>query len=365
MAITALATQNTTIGPSQFADMQVPTGLPFHVDGPDDLKPTKSGRVVSIAAGKAMAGGSRIVSTAKESVTCDPQTAGSRWDTICIRIDWQTPSCSLVAIKGNNNSIPINHSQAPDPLKINRIPGVLYDAMICSAAVSSSGIGNLLDLRPWGGQGGPYRLPDASIESASLLDAPIGTWVNTDRDLQTRRLDDDGTWRVVGTASNPWRTWTPTLRYYGTGTVNGVSGGTVAGNGNTPSVQARYRVIDGIVDAYLFIQAGSTGATWGDGSMTVDLPLKASAAMFDNWSSGHLFTSGYGGDGSYDWDAQALIKPSWTRAMLWTNSRIDDCRLVPYSCQRPQGGPGTGAPYIKGGYPVGAWTFNLRYPTDA
>lgn len=80
---------------------------------------------------------------------------------------------------------------------------------------------------------------------------------------------------------------------------------------------------------------------------------------------GHLYTTGYGGDGSYDWHMEALIKAGWTRAMLWTNPRIDDTRLRPFKVQSPGKGPGTGVPYISGGYPVGAVTLHLNYPVTS
>lgn len=365
MAITALATQNTQIGPAQFADMAEVLTAPAKVDSPTDLRPTRgTGRSLTIAAGAGTAGGSRIRSTGVETITLDAQSSGTRWDAVCLRIDWSTSVVRPVVVKGAGTTIPINTSSAADPAKVNRIPGVLYDHMICCCSVAASGISNLIDYRMWGGDGGPYRVSEGALGSPTLLDARPGTWIATDQSTLTKRLDDDGTWRSVGTQANPWKTWTPTLRYYGSGTPNGVSGGTVAGMGNGGSLTGRYRIVDGVVDAYAYCSAGSTGATWGDGSMTMDLPVAASNAMGNLWAMGHLFTTGYGGDGSFDWHAEGLIQNNWTRMMLWTNSRIDDNRLLPYRCQRPQGGPGTGVPYINGGYPVGIWTFHINYLAD-
>lgn len=367
MAITALATQNTQVGPAQFADMAEVLTAPAKVDRPTDLRPTRgTGRSLTIAAGAGTAGGSRIRSTSVESVTLDAQSSGTRWDAVCLRIDWSTSVVRPVVVKGSSSTVPINTSSAADPAKVNRIPGVMYDHLICVCSVAASGISNLIDYRMWGGDGGPYRVSEGALGSPTLLDARAGTWISTDKGLLTKRLDDDGVWRAVGTESNPWKTWTPTLRYYGNDIVTGTSGGTVAGMGNGPIVNTRYRITDGIVDAYVYAKAGSTGATWGDGFMTMDLPVPAaSQTNQDIWCIGHLFTSGYGGDGDFDWQAQALIKGGWTRAMLWTNGRIDDCRLTPYVCQQVNGGPGSGSPFINGGYPVGSWTFNLKYPTDA
>lgn len=367
MAITALATSNTTIGPAQFADMQEILSARFKVDSPTDLRPsTGSNRTVSVSAGAGFAGGSRIRSTGTETVTCDAQSSGYRYDAICIRIDWSTASQSLVAVKGSSTSVPVNRSSAPNQSQINRIPGVMYDALIATVRVSagSTTVSSLTDYRLWGGDGGPYRTSAEALASPSMIDARVGTLLTVDKQTYTKRLDDDGVWRDVSTASNPWKTWNPVLRYYGSNTPNGTSGGTVAGLGNGGTASGRYRVVDGMLDGYIYIQPGATGATYGDGPMTVDLPVACSGWQPDTWSMGHLFTFGYGGDGSYDWHAECLIKAGWTRGMLWTNRRIDDARLWPYVCQTPNGGPGTGTPFILGGYPVGTWTFHINYPVE-
>lgn len=367
MAITALATSNTQIGPSQYADMTQVLTARFKVDGPTDLQPSiGTGRTTRIAAGAAFAAGTRLRSTGTEVVTHDAVSSGTRYDAVVIRVDWTNPTATVAIVKGTSTSVPVNTSTAADPAKINRIPGVLYDALVCTVRVSagSTTVSALTDYRMWGGDGGPMRVTPAGLDSPSLYDARLGTFIATDQSTYTKRLDDDGVWRSVGTASNPWKTWTPNLRYYGNNIPDGKTGGTIAGMGNGGVLTGRYRIVDGVVDAYAYCAAGSTGATWGDGSMTMDLPVAASSAMGNLWAQGHLFTTGYGGDGSYDWHAEGLIQSGWTRTMLWTNSRIDDCRLKPYSCQKPQGGPGSGVPYIAGGYPVGIWTFNFQYLAD-
>ncbi|RAV34262.1 hypothetical protein [Corynebacterium heidelbergense] len=367
MAITALATSNTTIGPAQYADMSQILTARFKVDSPNDLRPSAgSSRTVSVSSGAGFAGGTRIRSTGTETISCDSQSSGSRWDAIVIRIDWSSATQRLAVVKGTSSTVPVNTSSAPNTAQINRIPGVLYDALVCVVQVNagSTTVANLTDYRTWGGDGGPLRVTDAALSSPSLLDARPGTWIATDQGKLTKRLDDDGVWRSVGTQSNPWKLWTPTLRFYGTGVPNGTSGGTVAGLGNGGSASGRYRIVDGLLDGYIYVQPGSTGATYGDGPMTVDLPMACASWQEDTWSMGHLFTFGYGGDGNYDWHAELLVKKGWNRGQMFTNARIDDARLWPYQCQRPNGGPGSGTPFIANGYPVGTWTFHVTYPVD-
>lgn len=365
MAITALATQNTQVGPAQYADMAEVLTAPAKVDSVTDLRPTRStGRSLTIAAGAGTAGGSRIRSTGVETVTLDAQSSGTRWDAVCLRIDWSTSEVRPVVVKGSGSTIPINTSSAADPAKVNRIPGVLYDHMICCCAVAASGISTLIDYRMWGGDGGPYRVTADALGSPTLLDARPGTKIATDQETLTKRLDDDGTWRSVGTVANPWKEWSPTLRFYGNTPPNGTSGGTVAGLGNGGRSSAKYRIVDGMLDGYVYIQPGATGATYGDGFLTIDMPVACADWQEDTWSMGHLYTFGYGGDGNFDWHAELLVKRGWRRGMVFTNPIANDVRLQGMRAQRPQGGSGTGIPFIQGGFTVGTLIFHVNYPVD-
>lgn len=363
MAFTTLATANTTIGPAQYADMAQALAPRFLVDAPTHLQPSYSNGNVSVTAGAALVAGARITATGSNTVAIPSVASGSRSYSVLLRVDWSKGAANAATLVALPSAI-YNTSSSPDTTKINRIPGVLYDALLCTLTrtAGTTTATSFWDYRMWGGDGGPLRVSAAAIDNPQLLDARAGTMISTDQGVYTKRLDNDGVWRAVGTDSNPWRMWTPVMRYYGNSTPNGTSGGSVAGHGSGSAVSARYRVVDGMLDGYVYIQAGATGATWGDGPVTIDLPMACANWQEDTWSMGHLFTTGYGGDGSYDWHMEALVKASWTRAMLWTNPTIGDTRLRPYVCQRPQGGVGTGVPYIAGGYPVGTITLHLNYP---
>lgn len=365
MAITALATSNTQIGPSQYADMTQVLTARFKADGPNDLKPSLgTGRTTRVAAGAAFAAGTRLRSTGTEVVTHDAQSSGTRYDAVVIRIDWSNPTATVAIVKGTSTSIPVNTSSAADPTKINRIPGVLYDALVCTVRISAgSTTGSALtDYRMWGGDGGPLRVTGSALDSPSLLDARLGTFIATDQSTFTKRLDDDGVWRSVGTASNPWKEWTPHLRYYGNSAPNGTTGGDLAGLGNGGTSSARYRIVDGMLDGYVYIQPGATGATYGDGPMTIDMPVPCADWQADTWSMGHLYTFGYGGDGNFDWHAELLVKAGWTRGVVFSNPIANDVRLQAMRAQRPKGGAGTGIPFIQNGFTVGTLTFHVNYP---
>lgn len=365
MALTALATANTTIGPSQYADMAQALAPRFLVDTPTDLQPSYNSGTVTLQPGACLIAGTRVRATSTEQVAVPSVSSGTKYYTVVIRVDWSkgTNAASVVCLPTTT----VNNSTSPNTAQINRIPGVLYDAVIATVTRQAgySSATSFTDYRAWGGDGGPLRVSDAALVSPYMLDARAGTFISTDQGVYTKRLDNDGVWRAVGTESNPWRAWTPTLRYYQKTVVNGVSGGTAAGLGSGGTASARYRIVDGMLDGYVYIQPGATGASWGDGPLTVDLPIACADWQEDTWSMGHLFTTGYGGDGNYDWHLEALIKKGWTRAMLFTNPSELNARLEPMRSANPYKlGPGTGVPYIANGYPVGPITVHLSYPVN-
>lgn len=364
MAFTALATANTTIGPVQYADMAQALAPRFLVDSPTDLQPSYSSGSVSVTTGAALIAGTRVRATGTNSVAIPAVSSGSKTYAVCLRVDWSkgaSDSASLVAVNTT-----VNKGTSPVTASINRIPGVVYDALLClvTRRSGSTAASNFQDYRTWGGDGGPLRVSDAAMESPSMLDARAGTFIQTDQGRYTKRLDNDGVWRAVGTDSNPWRMWTPTMRFYGKDIPNGTSGGTIATLGSNGSALGRYRIVDGMLDGYVSVNTGN-GNQFGTGAITFDLPVACSNWQPDTWSMGHIFTSTTnGGDGNYDWHAEALIKAGWTRAMIWTNPRIDDNRLVPHKSST-NGGAGEGVPWINGGWSVGSiYTFHISYPAS-
>lgn len=365
MAFTTVATANTTIGPAQYADMAQALAPRFLVDSPTHLQPSYSSGTVSVTTGAALVAGTRVRATGSNSVAIPSVSSGSKTFAVCLRVDWSkgaSDSATLVAVNGTLNS-----SSSPVETSINRIPGVMYDALIClvTRSAGTTVASYFADYRCWGGDGGPLRVSDAALTNPSWLDARVGTFIQTDQGKYTKRLDNDGVWRAVGTDSNPWRMWTPTLRYYEKTAPDGKTGGTVAGLGNGGYSTARYRIVDGMLDGYVYIFPGPTGATLGTGALTIDLPVACADWQEDTWSMGHLYTRGYGSDGNYDWHLEMLVKRGWTRGMLFTNPSELNARLEPYRAQSAfNPGTGSGIPFVKGGFPVGPITMHVSYPVS-
>jgi hypothetical protein len=368
MAITALATQNTTVGPAQFADMVSVLQAPFVVDGPNDLKPTVgSNGTVTVAAGSAHAGGTRIHSTTAVNVTVPVPTSGGLWYAIVVRINWATGTPTVAVVPGTSSTILLNTAGGYQNARVNRIPGVAYDALVAVAYMSAGSAtpSVMHDMRMYGGDGGPLVVSQSGLTNASLLDARVGTWITTPDAKYTKRKGDDGTWNDVGSNANPWKLWTPTLRYYEAQGPNGTSGGTSVFLGTNGSYSGRYRVVDGLLDGFVQITTGA-GANFGSGSITMDLPLPCAAWQADTWSTGHIYTdTTHGGDGNFDWVSQALVKAGWTRALLFAPVSGDFGDLKVHRAVAPGEGNGSGYPVILGGKSIGTvYTYNITYPVQ-
>lgn len=365
MAFTALATANTTIGPSQYADMAQALAPRFLVDTPTHLQPSYSSGTLYVQPGAALIAGTRVRATGTESIAVPAVASGSRTYAVVIRVDWSkgaADAARLVVLQ----SATVNTSAAADATKINRIPGVMYDALLCTVtrqAGYSSATG-FVDYRTWGGDGGPLRVTDQALLTPGLLDARAGTFISTDQGAYTKRLDNDGVWRAVGTDSNPWRIWTPTFRFYGTTPPNGTTGGTPVTLGTQGTYSGRYRVVDGMLDGFVQVTTG-TGNQFGTGAITFDLPMPCASWQADTWSNGHIYTdTSNGGDKNLDWPAQVLVKAGWTRGLIFAPVSGDFVNMEAHRSSST-GGPGEGIPYVAGGWSVGAvYTFNVTYPVN-
>lgn len=360
MTITALATANTTIGPAQYADMAQALAPRFLVDTPTDLQPSYSGGNVYLQTGAALAAGTRIRLSGSNGVRIPTPGSGTQYYSVVVRIDWSkgaSDAATLVCIPGYT----INQTSTFNANQINRIPGVAYDALVAIVSrTAGSSAASVMDMRMWGGDGGPIRVTQAGLTNCQWLDVRCGTIISTDKGQFSKRLDDNGQWADIGTPSNPWKLWTPTMRYYGQNEINGTSGGTTVQLGSGATCQGRYRVVDGMLDGYVqIIPSGQN--QFGTGALTIDLPLACADWQPDTWSMGHIFTTQ--GDGHYDWHAEVLVKAGWTRGMIWTNPSQGNARLEPHRSSDQSGNAGTGIPFIAGGWSAGSvYTFHLNYP---
>lgn len=369
MAITALATANTTIGPAQYADMAQALAPRFLVDGPLDLRPSISGNTLTLNPGAALAAGTRLRVSGTTSVTLPSATLVTRTYVVVVRVDWSkgaTDAATLTYLPWSSSMV--NSTSSPDVNKINRIPGVMYDAVICQVT-RGTGIMDMVDLRLWGGDGGPLRVSQAGLDQPALIDARSGTMISTERGTFTKRLDSDGVWRDVGTPSNPWKMWTPTIRYHGMDPAQaanlGTTGGTVAQLGTNGQAIGRFRVVDGLLDGFISATTGA-GANFGTGALTFDLPIPCASWQPDTWSEGHIWFAKTTtlGDRDLDFPAQVLIKAGWTRGQMFVPENGGSSSMLPHINSK-KGAAGEGYPFILNGWSTGSvYTFHISYPVS-
>lgn len=365
MALIALATANSIIGPREYADMAQALAPRFLVDTPTAIQPSYHSGTVTLQPGSCLIAGTRVHVTSVEKVDVPEVSTGLKDYAIVIRVDWEggQKAAQLVCLP----STKINESTIPYAQMINRTPGVMYDAVVATVTrkAGQSPHAGFTDYRMWGGDGGPLRVSDAALLDPSLLDARVGTHITTDRGRYTKRLDGDGVWRIVGSDKSPWKAWTPTLRYYGDSYPNGKGGGDPVKLGNGGWSAGRYRVVDGMLDAFIDISPGASGADFGSGPMTIDMPVPVANWSLETWSQGHLFTTGYGADGSYDWHMEMVLKRGWQRGLLYAPSHESSAVRRPYMAQgTTTHGAGTGTPRVRNGYPIGPMYIHANYPID-
>ncbi|WP_018297164.1 hypothetical protein [Corynebacterium lubricantis] len=362
MAFTTVATSNTTIGPSQFADITQALGPRFLVDKPGDLRPSYSNGSVIVQSGSATVAGTRVNAIGSNSVAVASGGLSTRRYAVVLRVDWSkgvNDSAQLVAIQEPT----FNTTSAPDTTKINLIPGVLYDAVIAYVVFAGgyTSPSQFIDYRPWGGDGGPIRVTQQALNYPQFLDMRAGSMITVDRGSYTRRLDDDMVWRDVGTASNPWKQWQPILRYYGDKGYGGnnPNDGTAVFLGTGGSYRGYYRVVDGMLDGFISITT-ATGRNFGRGQITVDLPLACADWMPDTWSTGHIYINA---DRPLDFPMEILIKSGWMRGTLFAPASGDYSNTYPHRISQ-DGTTGTGVPKLASGWHStgDVYTMHLSYP---
>ncbi|QGJ94150.1 minor tail protein [Corynebacterium phage EmiRose] len=370
MPFTALAVENSQIGPAQFADLIQSLAPRCTVDGPDDLRPSYASGAISVAAGAATIAGTRIRATGTNSISLPYATSGTITYVVVLRIDWSQPEASAASLKyfrwpAGGISALINATTTKDTNKINRIPGVMYDCVLASVILgtSASQQNMFTDYRAWGGDGGPLRVSSSLFaqgqEFMQLLDARRGTMITTEQGLYTRRLDNDGVWRDVGTASNPWRQWTPTLRFSEDFAEIGNTGGKLVNLGSGGQMKGYYRVTDGLVDGFASIIPG-TGNWFGKGPIFMDLPLPCADWMVDTWSDGHIYTQQ-----NLNWAAQLLVKAGWTRGEIFVPAEGKFSDQQPHRASLDNN-PGTGIPRLDNAYSGGeVYSFHISYPVQS
>lgn len=157
---------------------------PFSVAGSTDWLPTVNTsvtRTINVATGRGQACGVYEETDAVEQVVFAANSgAGTRFDFLVATFNWTTKTRIFRALQGAVGAYPaINSSTtAVDATKVNRVPGVQYDAIIAAVQVPvGRGIfqpGDIVqDMRPWGSAAGPL-VTNATGSLRASMDLPVG-----------------------------------------------------------------------------------------------------------------------------------------------------------------------------------------------
>ncbi|MDF2919057.1 MAG: hypothetical protein K0S70_3274 [Microbacterium sp.] len=146
-------------------------------------------REVRLSPGRGFGYGIRDASDAEESVTLAPVAAGSRWDLITMRRDWDENVSAFHVVQGSSaKEIPTRETTFAE----------LDDQPLWLARVQAgfSQVRELIDLRVWGGDGGAFATDELVLQYLNRL----GTRVRIGGREWSRVLDSLGTpsWAVTG-----------------------------------------------------------------------------------------------------------------------------------------------------------------------
>lgn len=142
-----------TVDETQFAEIL----HRYSIVGADDFKATTQAgdRIVAINDGIALGPGTRDVATAIPNIQF-ATAAGTRWDLVVLRRDWQPPggASSIEIIQGGSaKGYPALGTAATN---WNRRPGIMDDQPLYLQEVNGTLLGQRVDLRCWASHGGVF-----------------------------------------------------------------------------------------------------------------------------------------------------------------------------------------------------------------
>lgn len=297
--------------------------VPFRVLSSSDwaITPvTTQNLTAQVAAGTGQAYGVNDVTAAADTVVFAANATGAnRQDVVVATFDWNAGTVSFGVIQGTASPPAINTTTTVDTTKINRIPGVRYDAVLALVTISNGqgalATSNIADIRVWGGQSGALY---TGTENGSLLDCPQGTylicqspygrlwrqsssggsgWVTT---FPLQNLTVNGGWTVVsGHTPKAYVTTHGTVKFVGWF----ANGGAMTVNGSQTPITIPSNIPAPTVNQVVmlpYIDAGTAGYVIGtmhsNGSLTLDNGLGHSFGANTNFFLDSLeYHTSYGG----------------------------------------------------------------------
>lgn len=319
------------------------------VDTASAFKPTSTGvRSVQLAAGTAMVCGVLVVESAAQIVEIGANAgASARLDVVGLRFTWA----------GDNSRVELFVKQgvvgSTTPPALTRVAGGTYEFPLAVVrvrpSVSTIAAADVLDVRVWGGFGGPFQA--AQTEQIGIVDLPLGAVLQsgtTEYNVTANDGQGNATLSLTSAAALPWTAYDPVLATFLDGVCNLGAGGVRRGWYQLdPATQTCHVKFE--------IRTGTGNRNFGRGGMRIDLPsgIRPSSVFTDQWGEGLMYTNV--GDGWMDWIVKYLIRNDYNNFVVpYVTSAGHDTRLLPMKSAADDGSIGNldqvgtgGVPYIE------------------
>lgn len=308
--------------------------------GPADLKPTSTGvRSVTIAAGAALVCGVHYSDNSSQTISVGANAGASpRLDVIALRFVWagDNSAASLVVKPGVVGS--------STPPALTRVPGGTYEFPLAVVrvrpSVSAIAAADVMDVRVWGGSGGPFWA--SQIEYVSIADLPVAAELEVGTTRYTVTANDGAgntTLSLTSAAALPWTAYDPVMQS-NDGPVNLGAGGIRTG---------RYQLDPATNTCHVIfeIRTGTGTRNFGKGPFKISLPpgIRPSNVFIDMWGEGLLNTNV--GDGFYNWLVKYLIRNDQDNFVVpYATTAGNDARMLPMKSAGDDGNVAGALPVI-------------------
>lgn len=161
MAMRAYAVKNETITPEDYARMVSPLGLPFRVEHSGSMRPTVGEDfTVTVGKGIAFVGGCTVEITEPEVVET---TNERRFTWLMLVVDWTAKGAAASFVWSSNG-----YSRYEPGVNVS-VPLIHF--------IDDGARRRWVDLRVWGGMGGPLCCTASGFDDPEGIKAPVGTFL--------------------------------------------------------------------------------------------------------------------------------------------------------------------------------------------
>lgn len=281
---------------------------PPTVAGPTDFVPSSgSGLTMRMSAGAAMIAGVHIENTSTLTFSIPSEGTGYKWVIVGLRVTWgDTPSVEPFAKIGESTVLPA----------LDDRPGEVVEMAVAQVWASSVTIGNVYDVRVWGGYGGPYAMSQADRVKPVRL--PVGSEIRVGDSLyQVTGMDRQ--WPLITLVDPQLRAWKPFIPNLYNTWGQQVTATTFWKDG-------RYQIRDGACHVVVRLALYGTIGNWTNEDRVaygMQLPVPVGDALTDQWMDSETKYIG----ANSRMLGKILCRENATRGLLYVTGNINDARI--------------------------------------